>query len=242
MYRLTTLLLLALCCTTHATPSRHRKPDTRWFNYDLIRDISGNGNTATNYGAVLSETADGWVGSFDDVTNGVFVSPTNVLSQASGALVISYETSTNAGFLYTVTSDGASYYWQYIALEGDTLAIRSRNGDSATKNYMEFSGLESGKHTVALHSDGSTLSAYMDGTNKPLSVTLGSNEGRWFDFLTNGYFNIGSREAPVENYVGKLFRFTVYGSLSEQALSNVTAGISITNTAMLDYTFKPEYK
>ena len=214
------------------------------YDTDLVRDMSGNGNVATNNGVVLSETASGWVGEFDyssDSETYLYGGIDNNIGGDNFAIVGTFETYlTNVNQSIIVKAHRSSPY--------PTVAVRIVNGDkllysianSGYGAYIQYQVETNVTYHFVVTTDGAGTESwmYIDGvlvSNQTHAAKNPDNADNW----RIGRYHDGS---PY-GFGGRIESLYVYtNTLTADDASNLYYGAEISKSPIMHWTMQPEYK
>lgn len=242
-------VIYLLMCTSALAGPRHREPSVRYFDIAKVRDFSGNGNTATNYGASLHEASTGWAANFDGVSNYVDIgSPFDGLTNYSYNVWASNITDTNNQVVFLgFNENGLPANENIIALyiyQGELYAGDERQNDNAAASTIITWDVMT-RHMYTVTADSSYIRLYVDGVQKDQTPLSSGSVPIIGDVEITAIGARGVTSVPVSGFFPgtidsvSISSVSVYSSEVYQVYANAT---DITNQLVAVYPMQPEYK
>ncbi|MBU4480668.1 LamG domain-containing protein, partial [Patescibacteria group bacterium] len=207
-------------------PVAHWKMDTKTGQYAY--DTSGNANTGTLGSGATADASDptwksasqchtGACLSFDGTDDYVSQTISGFRSSDSAGTVSAWIKTNNSGTINILTSadEATAVYYLIFKLTSGKLGVQQLNNDTQDLVQGTTSIADNLWHYVAVVSNGSTYSLYVDGKAESLTVDSGSNSGDWFADTLNrdnlmigllkrttstGFFNGSVDDVRIYNY------------------------------------------
>ena len=217
------------------------------WDYEHVTDVSGNGNVATNYGVELNESADGWVGAFDGVSDSISFAPVIVKSAqfifsfndtlvrpnyfSDVALKTSIASHIGRGSIgvYTYNSGGNAI----LRVWPSTISVYG----SSARGAIEFNTIydccvvQEVDNDVVLYIDGSKV-ARVDGSLVTWDMSTFSTFGKPYGTPATGNYPFNG-----DVYLLKLYS----DSLASNDVYTLSQGGTITNEPVANWTMQPSY-
>ena len=226
------------------------------YSTTLVRDMSGNGHTATNNGVELAETSSGWVSEFDaTATNYLDCGDSDDFSFGDGSTdsPFTFHARVNipdTNSMYTILSKVAvgTADYEYILRVLSNGRIEASFFNSVTLKIIKNEIIDASKvgwHYYTMTYDGSSsetgIEVYRDG------ILLPANQSS-----TGAYTAMGNTTAPLRigiywptfgPFDGRMGLVAVYPSeLTSNDVFAISTGGTITNEPTAYWTMQPEYK
>ncbi len=237
------LLLIPCVCFGVSTPNVY-------YDLGLVRDMSENGNTATNHGVELSETSDGWVGDFNGVDDYLSTFHTNLNTGTNSFTVIAKIKTTKS----SISSSQAVYLRgrRYAGGSRFSLLVSSSivyvNVDDNSYNLYEGGGaaVTDGEwHIIAgARTQSDRVVAYRDGV---IVVDVDCSALGNLDDTTNiGAIGIANSDADTLTelpFDGEISFVDLYmPAISSNDVYTISNGGTITNEPIANWTMQPEFR
>ncbi|MFQ6122063.1 MAG: LamG domain-containing protein [Dehalococcoidales bacterium] len=185
----------------------------------VANDKSGLGNDASILGAQWVSLNDTYALSFDGTDDIIYISNPSFIDDTSGTVEVwvSFD-NVNAQHMYVATCvDGATSHEIQMPLRRDsnnelqfTAYSPGRQPWEVTLNSPDNTITDTGWHHIVFTSDGSKVRCYVDGEERTLTPSVGSNSGQWFGTATNsdtfcvGAIKRASIVAPMAGTMGEV--------------------------------------
>lgn len=214
------------------------------YNTNLVRDFSGKSNTATNSGASLYESNDGWVCGVDGTHLSANYQSVNfdVANNYSFFAKVKANESGTFYFLSKAVADNLSgYTFYFLDTTDDKIYHEQRGSSTVSRNvYYATNAINLGEwmDCCVVRSNGSTI-FYYDG-QKLQTVVVAEN--------CDTFANSSNLWIGLDRDAGNARDITfdtvcIYSNyVSESDVVNMGNGIFKTNDAVMIYRMQPEYR